>query len=189
MEVGHLMVAKINPESKISEKIVLGDLDSGMVPGIQVTLSTAQAKNRDLVLSLEVDLKTEKHKARVLKTWEQSLKLDSEFVLKEAFNELAVKIAPKMYELDPRIGMSILLGGGFPVSPLFDRVNFNPAIHAERYLSKNTYHNSECPFCQLLTDDTSIWGGGNLGWVHKVCAPWAPPKDWCKPNHQAKVCL
>lgn len=109
-----------------------------------------------------------------------------------AFIGLASKLAPSLFELDPRIGMH--LGMAFPSSPLFDPPDRarHPAVVPRIYkkihdwattnqLAMSAYPGSiqapPCPFCGkgVIGDaepEEILWAGGNLGWIHGKCGSW-----------------
>lgn len=117
------------------------------------------------------------------------------FILNE-LQRLASRLAPKLFELDPRIGVSFwdcVFSKGdmklaFPLSPIFDPpppapIPTTPILHMRGIAEGSTLgdrHRPDvrCPFCQLRItnllerDEVAWWGGGNLGWVHAKCAPW-----------------
>lgn len=96
---------------------------------------------------------------------------------------MAGKLAPHLFEFDPRIGMP--LDDQFPECPLFDPGLMRAGIkRALRHLRRGDDPVDEeteklaeslgvCPLCggaSLVQE--SVWGGGNLGFVHPECAPW-----------------
>lgn len=96
---------------------------------------------------------------------------------------MAGKLAPHLFEYDPRIGMP--LSEQFPECPLFDpslmRAGVKRALrHLQRgdaQVPRETLELADsigkCPLCGSASVVLeSVWGGGNLGFVHAECAPW-----------------
>ena len=83
--------------------------------------------------------------------------------------EMAVELAPKLYEQDPRIGMLFVGSDGWPECPLFDRPDGRDQ-HTRRILS-DFYHERSplpetyrgCSYCGKTRNPA--WGGGNVGWI------------------------
>ena len=113
------------------------------------------------------------------------------FIL-ESFTDLARRFSFNFYELDPRIGVAI--SSPLLSSPLFDPMDverdplFCSNLHRsilewESYSSQSYSHplisepSTKCIFCtesvlRYSKPEEVHWGGGNLGWVHRACAPW-----------------
>jgi hypothetical protein len=103
---------------------------------------------------------------------------------------LALQVAPHIYEHDPRIGMDA--SKYFPKAPLFDRPS---GLHESQHKRLNTVALSGLTCCICSSRFSSshfsfvrgkdgpvakkgiIWGGGNLLWVHSKCHDWL--KDGC----------
>lgn len=90
---------------------------------------------------------------------------------------LARQVSPRLYETDPRKGLSVDLGKDFPQCPLFDRPDYDPRDIAMRFKKNKMWEPFRCPFCTTLMSGTAIWCGGNVSWAHPDCAPWiqGPP--------------
>lgn len=129
------------------------------------------------------------------------LKVDENFVLK-TLKEMAQKCAPSLYEIDPRIGMFHIDGPKpIPECPLFDSIKPIERASTAYQVYQREWSNSSsgmrqpvlhkvafpCVFCSISVLDTNpsslfrvatenrvVWGGGNIGWVHRQCAPWIP---------------
>jgi len=93
-------------------------------------------------------------------------------IYRTIIKELLGKLAPRLYEWDPRIGTPF---GKLPSLPLFDRPD---GAHLRQFavLERND-GDVYCPFCRVrmhkgigLYGNLS-WGGGNFGWVHRRCLP------------------
>jgi hypothetical protein len=121
---------------------------------------------------------------------------DAEIFLISVFVDLARRFAPTFFEIDPRMGFTMLdaITNGFPSSPLFDPSPpmRTPLLYVEVYqeitdwTEDNMFLRSkypelkrgmECVFCNksVVVHDTPeeiLWGGGNISWVHKECAHW-----------------
>ena len=70
------------------------------------------------------------------------------------------KLSPYLYEIDPRIGFTLLPGmSDFPRSFLFDPD------------AGNNLYPGRCVFCTdpFTRSNIPMWGGGNVMWVHKSC--------------------
>jgi hypothetical protein len=117
---------------------------------------------------------------------------EAEMIILMAFEELARRFAPHLYEIDPRIGFTLNMES-FPSSPLFDPQDRkqNPTfclkmlkqitkLHESPWMDSSidrvSHPETACVFCKnyVLQDspDQIVWGGGNVGWVHCGCAPW-----------------
>jgi len=128
--------------------------------------------------------------------------VDENFVLK-SLEEMAHKCAPSFYEIDPRIGMfHIDDPKPIPECPLFDPINPIARASTTYRVYQKEWSNSgsrmmgqpsslslafPCVFCSIsvldatpsslfrvATENRVVWGGGNIGWVHRKCAPWIP---------------
>ena len=83
--------------------------------------------------------------------------------------EMAMELAPRLYEQDPRIGMLFLGSDGWPECPLFDRPDGRDQItrrilsdfYHERARLPDTYRG--CSYCGKTRNPA--WGGGNIGWI------------------------
>ena len=79
-------------------------------------------------------------------------------------------LSPYLYEKDPRIGLrgEKWIGKKFPRCPLFDPPGYDPGAFFAL--------GGTCPLCSKTVSPESLggarWGGGNLRWVHTLCAPW-----------------
>jgi len=115
---------------------------------------------------------------------------DSAREIAQVIENLAYQISPYLYEVDPRIGRDIG-ENPFPESPLFDPTLEirRPAHNASVYWKARAEDPSpgpdayeaqdsdRCAFCSesviwAPSPEEILWGGGNLGWVHQICAPW-----------------
>lgn len=133
---------------------------------------------------------------------------DAEKVAFEGIKHMAYKLSPSLYEFDPRIGMNLAeeldwLPTRFPSCPLFDppspirrpTTGFQYYRQVSKWCQDNrlprTSHpggtplDEGCVFCRESViahpfPEEIIWGGGNIGWVHRYCAPWVDgetPRD------------
>lgn len=83
--------------------------------------------------------------------------------------EMAMSLAPKLYEQDPRIGMLFLGSDGWPECPLFDRPGGRD--QSTRNILRNFYREGVrlpaeylgCSYCGKTQNPA--WGGGNVGWI------------------------
>lgn len=147
-----------------------GDLDPEKNPDILVEVKIDPQINTFLA-ELKVKIKfLEGEKTLILRENVKTPK-DFEGSKKTALLQLARKMAPQLFEIDPRIGMSILLGDQFPSSVLFDRADENPKMTAIAY-ERGTNRMGLCPFCEAPNDNKSRWCGGTLRWAHETCTPW-----------------
>jgi len=108
----------------------------------------------------------------------------------EVLKQLVGQVAPHLYEIDPRIGLTV--SEHLVRYPLFDPPNMGELLYSARAIGQMLNINSSslspqqylesgeagtcCPFCEaafLIEDKDSeiAWGGGNLGWVHRKCHP------------------
>lgn len=114
----------------------------------------------------------------------------------QTFVSAASQLAPSLFELDPRIGVT--LKGKILPCPLFDPTepNRNPATlplkirRALAWAQKNQLSPSafpgklwaaDCVFCansvtQGCDPGSVVWGGGNIGWIHVACGSWITPQ-------------
>jgi hypothetical protein len=117
---------------------------------------------------------------------------EAESAILRHFESIAQKLAPSLFEIDPRIGKTILFP--FDRCPLFDPGensrtpffghSFFQKIFGwakENHLPVSSYPGeipiTPCPFCgRGVIGDSSprdiYWGGGNIGWIHGECGPW-----------------
>lgn len=126
------------------------------------------------------------------KSFNTATQADVEERILHSFVGLSSKLAPSLFELDPRIGW--LLPKPIPSSPLFDppERERHPTVVPRIYkkilewsttnrLSVSAYPGQinapPCPFCGkgVIGDaetEAVLWGGGNLGWIHDRCGSW-----------------
>lgn len=108
------------------------------------------------------------------------------------FLGMASILSQHLFEVDPRIGLPLsgkrkvsppFIRGveTFPMSPLFDPPRKN--LKTERNLYDQGRWTPICPFCgnnkEILLPEEGVfyWGGGNIHWVHSMCAPWIQPTE------------
>ena len=98
----------------------------------------------------------------------------STLVITQTLTKMALRLAPQLFEKDPRIGISIMKGEKFPRAPLFDRpIPQDPRTEAANFLRNGI--SRPCPFCSKILDNNVLWCGGNVGYAHGECAPWVKP--------------
>lgn len=115
----------------------------------------------------------------------------------QAYERMARQLAPSLFELDPRIGESFADDPPPEECPLFDPISplarfpYPHKIYRdisewclEYGKARKDYHLipsvssfPPCVFCSesvILHEypDEIVWGGGNIGCVHQICAPW-----------------
>ena len=181
---------KFDFDEELISGIVLGDLPSDC-PNVRVTpLYEPTPFKPEMVLGLSVEatvVSTKDVLSRVVREILVTKTIPDREIDQEAWKVyigIARKLAPHLYEADPRIGLP--QNGGFPDCPLFD-----PPYVVESY---RTYlgngFNYEtpieildaarilrtCPLCNGGMGSQGVWGGGNLAFVHRECAPWIVPK-------------
>lgn len=154
-----------------------GDLDPSDTPGIQAVWKIEpRAEQSTFLYTLTIDGE-ELEQPIIARAFCQK-HTGNQLGFRAVMLDLAKFVAPRLYEYDPRTGIGITLGGEFPVSPLFDRPNYNVGLEAQLFTEKEHYEGERCPFCNFFNNESSVWGGGNVGWTHASCAPWIVPRTW-----------
>lgn len=151
-------------------KYLWGDLNPKDNPEIQISVKIEPQINSFLA---ELKITLPSHEGSKVLILRENIKNPKDFdeSRRSALQQLARKMAPQLFEVDPRIGMSIMLGDQFPSSVLFDRVDENPKMTAIAY-ERGTNRMGSCPFCEAPNDGRSRWCGGTLRWAHAPCTPW-----------------
>lgn len=167
----------VNPSLSVGVRHLWGDLNPEDTPDIQTVWRYEFRPGQSTHLyTLSVD-GDNLESPLVTRVFSQKAAWDSGG-FRTVMLSLAKSVAPRLYEHDPRTGLGITLGGAFPVSPLFDRPDYNVGLNAQLFTEKDHYEGERCPFCSLLNDDASLWAGGNVGWAHTSCTPWIAPRTW-----------
>lgn len=190
--------ANVDNVQRLLEDAIWGDLDRYSIPWIKtkVTLIKPNLMKNDVTLEISVTIEPDvmhpeeaksnvRKVRRALSNLEEAMNTTDRIL--ETILNMAEILAPKLYEVDPRIGLP-LTGSDcldlsftrskniFPTSPLFDPPRKN--LRQERILFDQKRWTPICPFCNneremiLRGDGDFYWGGGNINWVHSVCAPW-----------------
>ncbi len=179
---------------------IWGDLDQFQVPWIKLTVRVQKFSlmKPDMTISITAEVEPDflhpaadkgKISARKTVSFETVVVADFQDLFLRHVLDLMSNIAPRMYEVDPRIGMTLVLPNDmptfvlskskFPRCLIFDPPRDNLSKEAELFVAKRW-----TPICALcgnnrrferLEDCDFYWGGGNIKWVHGVCAPWIEP--------------
>jgi hypothetical protein len=183
----------IDPEFIVS--IVLGDLNAPDYPDLSVTVLRETHPFKDeMVLGLSVSLgPVQNHAIREVLHLKRVPPEDLERTVWQTYYNVARKMAFKLFEIDPRIGLP--LSENFPNCPLFDPPYL--AAPYRNYLKerggdavwkrkpetievKKTL--TTCPRCDEPihpyegSRKPGVWCGGNLGFAHEECVPWVAPR-------------
>lgn len=185
----------IDPEFITS--IVLGDVTPQNHPHLSVTvIHEPHPFTQQTVLGLTVSIgPVQGHTIREVFSTKKVPQEDLEREIWRSYYEIARKMAYKLFEEDPRIGLS--LSEHFPDCPLFDPPYL--AAPYRNYLRekggdgiwkkkpetlevKRTL--TTCPRCEEPmhpfggSRKPGVWCGGNLGFLHEECAPWVTPRPY-----------
>lgn len=182
------------------QSVIWGDLDPLQVPwvklGVKILKANLMKPERTIELTAEVEPdflhpEADKGKTFARKTLglQDVTSNDLMGVIVQHLLEMAAHVAPSLYEIDPRIGMPIQLPmdmpnfvlskTSFPKSPIFDPPRNNLAKEAELFAARRW--TPICAVCgnnrkfEKLEDSDFYWGGGNVKWIHGMCAPWIEP--------------
>ncbi len=177
-----------------------GDLDQFQIPWVKlvVTVQKFNLMKPETTISIKAEIEPDfihpevggsKISARKTVSFEGVAGTDFQDLFFSHVLEMMSHIAPRMYEMDPRIGMPLVLPNDmptfvlskskFPGCLIFDPPRDNLSKEAELFAAKRW-----TPICALcgnnrrferLEDCDFYWGGGNIKWVHGVCAPWIEP--------------
>jgi hypothetical protein len=171
--------------------IVLGDLDPDILESKGLTLTLQNWREpfgNSFSLGLELVVNNQALeppkkfciREAVLLHDMENFHLGGEQFIWKTYHSIARKISRKLFEVDPRIGMP--LTKKFPDCPLFDP----PYIETpyEHYLTGKGPSGvfttlTTCHFCMQRIYPygdgvlPGLWCGGNVGFAHEDCAPWA----------------
>ena len=180
-------------------QIIWGAL--GHVHGVETRYDAHETPEGSTEFRLEVTyfvpaLRKHQRTAAVHLVSDYELRFESGYeIATGVLKNLVCQIAPRLFEIDPRIGTEVT--GHLSRCPLFDPPNMNTlartgdvirrtiekggaapmaaATQLESYLVEG-HDGAKCPFCDQVfmvedPDDEIIWAGGNLGWVHVKCHP------------------
>lgn len=173
--------------------IVLGDLSATDYPSLAVVpLYEPHPFKDEMVLGLTVSIgPVQGQTVREVLSLKRVAPEDVELLVWRTYHSIARKMAFKLFEQDPRIGIS--LSENFPDCPLFDPPYIQAPIRnylmkggdgiwkkkPETLEVKDTL--TTCPLCNRHihpfdgSRELGVWCGGNLGFAHENCAPWVTP--------------
>lgn len=189
------------PEFDELSALLWGDLDPTKFPRVKVIVGASRQPLGGLELELQVNIRNSD--LQIIDRIENKFSVSPKQCIQwggvellHAFFDMSRRIAPRMYEYDPRIGRP--LESPFPAFPLADPLDLgitgdlDECIRAA--ITKTQVYSSleieqdhspvgglaKCPFCQRVNftrpgNKPSIWCGGNVGFAHQECAPWVKP--------------
>jgi hypothetical protein len=157
-----------SPSEKIS-KALWGDVDPLAHPHIQISIqkfgTNPFGSEVHFTLSISIEARLP-HPALVRRAAQNVPRTRTE---EDAYLLLAFKLAPTLYDRDPRIGMPATTNP-FPRCPLFDRNDYDVVRGAASIVEGRGLSCSRCGRKPFTPEDSMLWGGGNLGWTHTTCA-------------------
>ena len=178
-----------NIDTTLITAIVMGDLLDNTPDNFKVTVDWKPVPFKDeVVLGLNVRMEGDGGCNQTICevfSLKNILPEDLEREIWGAYHTLARKLSFRLFEHDPRRGLSPT--SSFPDCPLFDPpyvtlpyTNYlSPGLlgHTTKEFREAQRILTTCPFCEQSTKGRdSVWCGGNVGFAHTHCAPWEPPR-------------